>query len=330
VGLCTDNVPAIADYVNTAQRRLIYAAQAGEEGWWGTWAEILFYASITEPYITLPRDVARLESVDICDSPVAVNNQFFEYLQFGNGRMPKCRSSCGLTAAFSRNNAVTFTDLSNAPQYITVFPTDASDVGRRILIQGPDENGNTIYTQDSLNQVQGVFLSLDQPFVTTPMKFGAITGIQKDKTVGQVRIYQTDPTTGEQVLLLTMEPSELTASYRRYYLSQLPRSCCSTTTTAIQSIPITAIAKLEMIPVQVDTDYLLLQNLEAIIEECQSIRLSEVDNKASKQMSAERHIQAIRMLNGELNHYLGNQSPAVNFAPFGTARLERQMIGRLM
>jgi hypothetical protein len=78
-----------------------------------------------------------------------------------------------------------------------------------------------------------------------------------------------------------------------------------------------------LIPAFVDQDYLLIQNLEAITEECQSIRYSEIDNPGAKQMAQERHIQAVRMLIGESSHYFGINDPAVGFSPFGSAQLER-------
>lgn len=146
-------------------------------------------------------------------------------------------------------------------------------------------------------------------------------------TVGVVRIYQTDPSTGEQVLLLTMQPSEQTASYRRYYFNQLPLNCCNVPSESSTTVQVTAIAKLDLIPVTYDTDYTLIQNMEAIIEEAQSIRYSEIDSPGAKQMAQEKHRQAIWLLNGELNHYLGMNSPAIQVRPFGSARLERVNIG---
>lgn len=335
VGLCQDNTPGIANYVNSAQRRLVYAREAIGEGWWGGWAEIAFNVSRNEPYITLPREIARLEYIDPCERPVQIHNQFFEYLRFGNGRMPKtqsCWESCGILQGYSRNNVVTFTDLTSAPQYITVYMTDSTDAGKRVLIQGLDSNNETIYSQDITVEVQGQFLTLGPQAQQTSATLNQITGIQKDVTNGVVRIYQHDPTTGDEILLLTMQPGEQTALYRRYYMNSLPRGCCcqpgSDDDTTVQ---VKAIAKLELLPVVVDTDYTLIQNLEAIIEECQSVRYSEMDNPGAKQMAAERHTQAIRLLNGELNHYIGKNDVAVGFFPFGSARLNRsyRKIGRL-
>lgn len=337
IGSCQSDLRAVANVVNTAQRRLLYAKEAGDEGWFGTWAEVAFVVDPATPIITLPREIARLEVVNVCNRPVPVNNQFYEYLEFGNGRMPKRQIHCpGQIQVFSRNNGVTFRDMTNPPELIRIVPTDPLDVGRRVLLQGLDNNGRVIYTQDGINRVIGVFVSLDVPFAISPMQFNALTGIQKDITAGPVQFFQVNPTTGEEILLLQMEPGEQTAFYRRYFLNPLPRNCCGfvaapcAPVTSPPQVLVTAIAKLELIPVAVDTDYCLIQNLEAIIEECQSVRYSEADTPGAKQMAQDRHIQAIRMLNGELAHYLGINKPAVDVAPFGSARLECQKIGTLI
>ena len=332
VGLCQDNVPGIARYVNTAQRRLIYAPEAISDGWWGTWAEMAFAVNQDNPYITAPRSVARLMYVNWCDRYIPLQNQFWEYMTFGNGRLPKRFANCCnsfLSQTLARNNAVTFTDLSSPPQYIRVRITDATDVGKRALIGGTDNNDAVIYTQDGLNKAIGVYVPFDTPFVTTTYQFNTISGIQKDVTNGDVQFYQVDPTSGDEVLLLTMEPSETTASYRRYYLSALPRSCCPPPNST-GSVSVTAICKLDLSPVTYDQEWCLIQNIEAITEECQSVRYSEMDTPSAKQMAAERHAQAIRLLNGELQHFMGAEQAAVNFKPFGSASLSKQRIGSML
>lgn len=331
LGICADDVSVVAEKVNTAQQRLLYAPEAHDESWWGTWAEVLFNVDRDNPYITLPRDMARLESVNVCNEPVSINNQFYEYLRFGNGRMPKqCNSSnLGITDLFERNNAVTFTDLSDAPQYIRAYITEESDINKRIFFQGTDSNGNTVYTQSGLNRVDGEFVTLVSPFATTTIPYNSLTGIQKDQTAGRVLIYQVDPDTAAEVLLSVMEPGEETAQYRRYYLHNLPKSCCFTSATDC-TIQVRAIVKRELIPVKVDTDYTLIQNMEAIIEEAQAVRYSEVDNQESKSMEMQKHESAIRFLNGELSHYIGADNVAINVKVFGSARLEKQKIGSIL
>ena len=333
IGRCQDNIPEIAQYVNSAQRRLLMCREGTDEGWWGTWAEIVFNVSRSAPYITLPREIARLEAIDVCSRPVMIQNQFFEYLTFSNGRLPKLNNRCnqGLLMGLTRNNAVTFLEMTNAPQYLVAYATDSRDYNKRVLFQGTDADLVTISTTDVDHQVQGQFVNLEATPAMTPQTFSGLTGIQKDITIGIVRIYQHDPTTGEEILLLTMQPSEQVASYRRYYINQLPRGCCpNPASTDDSQVQVTAIAKLDLIPVEVDTDYTLIQNLEAIIEECASIRYSEMDSPTAKQMSRERHQMAVTLLNGELNHYIGKNEIAVGVFPFGSAKLRRQKIGWLI
>lgn len=328
VGICKDNFKVLADTVNTAQRRLLYAREAGDEGWWGTWSEVAFSnVSRTNPYITAPREIARIEKLNVCDCPMRIQNQFYEYLDFGNGRLPKRCGTNWLTLsrqAYTRNTVPTFVDQTVTPCIIRVYPTMAADTDsvKRIFLQGVDNNGTTITSQDNGVTVQGEFVTLASPFVDFLNQPSTITGFQKDWTYGDVQIFQVDPATGDETLLLVMEPSETVAGYRRYYLHNLPQNCL-VTTGSTDTLRVTAICKMELIPVVADTDYLLIQNLEAVIEECIAVRMSEMDNAQAQQLAAVHHRNAIGLLNGELRHYLGNEVPAVNFKPFGSARLER-------
>jgi hypothetical protein len=344
MGLCASDLVGVRNAANSVQRRLLYCREAGEESWYGTWAEINFQVFKSKPFITLSREIARLESVNVCQHPIPVQNQFYEYLRFGNGSLPKLfqRDCCHWPMqVLSRNNVVTFVDMTNPPQLIAVYASDPADqdATRRILIQGTDASNNTVFSQDGFSEVSGIFLPFVAPFSATPFPFQTITGIQKDITNGPIQIFQMDPTTGSQILLLTMQPTETTAFYRRYFFHPVPLNCCAGGTSSAcavanptdveQPITVTAIAKLELIPMLVDTDYSLIQNLEAMVEEGNSLRYSRVDNRASKAMSLAHHTQAVRLLNGELVHYMGETMPAINFAPFGTARLERVRIGMI-
>ena len=338
IGKCPGDVSAISGFVNSAQRRLLMCRETGDEGWYGTFAEMAFNVSHGEPFIVCPREVARLENIDVCGRPIPINNVFFEYLRFGNGRISTQRHNrCAGIQAYSRNDAITPAPLVNPPKIIRIYAGDPADVqaGRRVFVGGTDNNGNTIYTQDGFNLVMGSYVALDLPFVDQPMQFNSVLDIQKDATVGPVQIFQVDPVTGAQSLMLKMEPGELVAGYRRYFLSNLPINCCRTPPgnpcqpfppNVSQFVQVTAIAKLELVPVAVDTDYLLFHNLEAIIEECCSVRYSEMDSAEAKPMAQEKHLQAIRLLQGELTHYLGKLNPAVEFSPFGSARPVVNMI----
>lgn len=337
VGLCQGDIADISDSVNTAQRRLLFCREAGDEGWYGSWAEMAFIVDSNNPFITTPREVARIEMMTVCNHPIQIRNQFYEYLTFGNGKMPKIPPWCNCTdllQTYSRNNAITFFDLTNTPQMIRVSITDPADIDKRVLLQGWNNQDVPIHSQDVLQEVQGVFavLAATPTTVTNPdgsvVLFNKITGIQKDLTNGQIKIEQVDPSTGVAKLLLTMEPSETVAGYRRYFLNPVPKNCC-TTLSPSNTLTVSALVKLELIPVMADPDYLLIGNLEAIIEEMQAVRYSTMDSMESKQLEQSKHHQAVSYLNGELVHYLGRDKPSFTFRPYGSARLDRQRIGSM-
>lgn len=330
VGLCKADISRIADLANAAQRRLLLDRSAGDEGWWGTWAEMAFTVDVRNPFITTPRDVARIERVVVCNDPVLVHNQFFEYIQLGNGRLPKsCRGDCFRPLdVLSRNTVPLFRDLTGKPRVIRMYPTDPLDFdNRRVLVQGTDTADVTVTSMDGRYQITGAYTSLGGPFVDTTTQFNSITGIQKDLTMGQVQFFEVDPATGTQNLILIMDPTETTAWYRRYYLSNLPPHCCRGT---VGQVDVKAIVKLDLIPVTADQDYLLIGNLEALTEEMQAVRYQEMDTAEAKKMAESHHASAVRLLIGECQHYLGKQDIDVRLNLFGTARLERQKIGTLI
>jgi hypothetical protein len=185
--------------------------------------------------------------------------------------------------------------------------------------------------------VQGQYVVLSATPAVAPIPQNLITGIQKDQTLGQVQIFQMDPNTGAQVLIHTMEPGETTGWYRRYRFSGLPVNCCANPLSTVcqpvngqNVVQISAIVKLEHLDVSADTDYLVLQNIEAFREECYALRYRPMDTADAKSMAAEHHKNAIAQLNGEIAHRLGIDQPAVTFSPFGSAKLSHQRIGNLI
>jgi len=335
IGSCGSDRATCAEAVNAAQERLIYAREAGDAGWFGSWAEMSFNVSQDFPNIYTPREVSRLESIDLCNLPIRTNNQFFEYLTYGNGRMPKstCPGQvlCGGVQAYDRGIVDLSSELpENTASTLRIYLTTGADVGKRVFISGLDINSAPVNTLDGPQPVQGEFVVLEDPFADSTYQYTKVSGIQKDTTIGPVSFYaipNNDP--GSQSLVLMMQPNELVTGYRKYYLSNLPAGCCgqgSTTT----NVAVTALAKLQFIPVETDTDWLLIQSMEALIAECQSIRYSTIDGVDAKQQAQERHTHAIRLLQGQLVDRYGKLKPAVDFAPFGYDRLEYQKIGSLM
>ena len=333
VGLCNSDVAPIAQFVNEAQERLVYAG--GETGWHGSWFKMVFNVTQDDPYITAPREVARLINMDVCHTPIRIQNEFYEFLEAGIGLQPvspSCKNGlCAVMESYERGLVIPQNGSFTPGRKLRIYPTNAADVGRSVIVQGKDNNGVVLRSQNGTDIIMGIVLDLTTPFVDTPTTLEEWTGFQKDQTVGTVSVHELDPTTGNQRLLSTYAPDETTPLYRRYLVNGLPTWCCRPNgTTAPQPVQVTAMAKMELIPVQVPEDYLLIQSLTALIEEVQAVRYDGVDEPDAKKLAEYHHARAIRFLNGQLEHYYGKNRPAINFSPFGTAHLRRQGIGAMM
>lgn len=329
LGNCRGDFPRLASYINEAQQRLIGAG--GETGWWGGWARVVFNVRCSDPYITLPPAYARVIGINLCRMPIRINNEWLETLEDGIGLRTTCdgKSGCGAVESFDRGMVSTAYDLTATNQLLRVYITDARDVGKRILFtDAKDANGNGIYSQDIQYPVMGFYLTFAQPFATSAFVVSSFGGVQKDQTFGDVVVKQVDATTGTEVLLARYGPDVMVPVYRRYYINRLPPPhCCidpAATTTQV-----TTLCKYDYRPVINPTDFLIIGNIPALKKECSAIRHGEMDTDAGKRMAILEHAEAIRLLNQELTHYLGSSQIAANVSPFGTARLEHQMIGTL-
>lgn len=334
IGLCAADNGELPQVVNEAQRRLI--RKGGETGWWGSWARTVFNVdTINDPFITLPRSLDRIINMDVCRYPIRVQNEFYEFLEAGIGLQPgtNCAGdalfNCNLMESYDRGKFPTFSDLVPGNKRLRFYITDQADISRRVLVQGRDSNGNIIRSLDGVVQVQGIFLTLTSPYVETPLDIASISGLQKDVTIGDVQVYEYDTSTGALRLISIIEPTEEVTGYRRYFLNGAPRNCCDPAPPNPTTTQVTTMAKLAFIPVVADTDYLLIQDIDALKEECQAVRFGEMDDSLSAQQFKFREANAVELLNGELVHHLGKERPAINFAPFGTAHLQKQMIGSL-
>jgi hypothetical protein len=331
VGLCATDIASISAIVNEAQERLINDPLAPEEGWWGSWIQMAFNVSQASPYFYTPREVSRVILLDVCKSPVIIRNQFYEFLEFGKGYMPSgCPSTnpCDQSlAAYERETVYTFTPLLSTAQTIRIYASDTADLGRTVLIQGKDSNGNIIRFVDSAVPQSGLGESmvLATPFTDSVNTFTEITGIQKQRTYGEVQIYQVDPTTGTETALVVMQPSEQTALYRKYFVNGLPTRCCNSSTTNT-TLQVLAMCKLDYVPVQVDSDYLMIMSVPALIDECMSIRFGRIDTPGAQQLSLMKHQSALRLLFGQLDNYLGRERPAIRRSLFGSDPMQLQPV----
>lgn len=330
IGLCNTDTLSIAAAVNEAQERLMNDPLAPDEGFWGSWVRMVFNLSQGNPYFMTPREVARVILLDVCKHPVPVRNGFYEFLQFGRGVQPGgcCNRSgvgCQNLAAFERETVVTAFPLAGTPQTIRIYASDPRDDGRVVLPQGKDANGKDVLFIDpvSAQSARGESIALATPFADSLNLFSSLDGFQKNKTFGEVQVFQVDPATGVESPLVVMQPGEMVAQYRKYFVNGLPTHCCNTPGGVIQ---VEAQCKLDFIPVASDTDYLMIQSVPALIDECMSNRLGRMESTAAQSLSVTKHASALRLLFGQLDNVLGKERPAITRSIFGSQPLRRQPV----
>lgn len=324
IGLCAEDISDVAAAVNEAQLSLLLDPMKPDEGWWGGWVKMVFNLTVTNfsAQIITPRDIATIIVYDVCQRPRPLRNGFYEFLQFGTGLRPRaCAPFCDRPAqAFERDNVPLLVPFpSTGPQQIRIFITNPADVGKRVIVQGPDQNGNTVYGVDTETGAAtlGERVGLTLPFANSAFLYQGITGLLKDVTLGPVIIFAVDAN-GNQTQISSMEPSETSAAYRLFQLDGIPPNCCNTPTGQVQVV---AQCKLDFIPVQSDTDYLIIPNIPAIDEECQAREYSRDDTQAAAKLEAKHHAKALAYLNGQLDHLQGKVRTAISVPLFGSAKL---------
>jgi len=327
IGCNASDTPKLCGYINEAQERLVKAG--GESGWWGTWARMVWNVDKNDPYITTPREVARIIDIDMCRKPIRIQNEFFEFLEFGYGLQRQFIGTSGCTInrccqfceVYDRGRVITPVDLP-AGNKLRVYLTNVQDIKKRLFYSGKDSNGNIIETVDNGIRTNGAFISFDTPFADGVYSINELSGLEKDDTLGAIQLVGVNTSTGVETTLIRLQATERNPAYRRYFLNGLPPQCpdCDSSTTTIQ---LQGIVKLEYLPVVSDTDFLLIQNIPALKNAMQAVRYGEVDTVQARAMSEQNHRVAIKILNEELVHYTGRENPAVHFAPFGNATLER-------
>lgn len=321
LGICADSDEFIS-YINEAQQRLISRGH-----WKGSFQPIAL--CVSSGCITLPRQVAAISEVSVCNESVPIRNQWFEYLPGGIGTQfnESCSTSCQSKNFIDRGFYPTIADIIPGEKKIRVY-SNAADNGKRIFFKGYDENNAWIRSLDGSSYVDGFYITLDAPFVDSTFDIRSVTHFQKEVTKFNVLVYEiaTDDT---QRLLGSYEPSETVAEYRRYFMTHFNgHSGCSCSSCSSKTIH--AIAKLNFIPVELDTDYLYIDNIPALKEMCQAIRFGEMDSPQAIAQAKIHERNAIKELQHEQQTYWDNDTISIGMRVHGTADLRNKKIGRLM
>lgn len=309
------------DLVNDGTRELIRRGS-----WWTTVKTLR--GCIYNGCITWPRAVGTPLAFNRCGS-APVKNLWYQYdavlpnsfHHWWNNRQFLCAHDLALT---DQGTSPVFNQIPcGQNRLLRYYITDPADIGKTITVFGIDGNGQEVIMQRSDGTIQpGEVITLNIPFSQSVNLYRRVDRVIKSPTVRPVYGYQFDDT--NLFPLSYYQPAETLPEYRtsRLLMSQCPQQNCDQWPSQIS-----ALVKLEFVPVQNDDDHILIDNIDALAMAIQSIKLGDAyDPNGRDRIMA----NAVRELNLELRTKFPIDQTPVHFKPFGTADLRKSAIGQLM
>lgn len=318
--------------LNEAQERL---ADMGK--WWGTYKRLRI--CVTAGCITWPQDVLTVDAINACKAGVPIRNEWYEFQDDVRAPATNCeRGGCEERQLLDRGLVYQYRDFT-ALSTVRLYPALAADVGKRVLLQGNDANGIPIRTLDSVSgtYVNGEYVTLALPFAESVSEFDVpgLTGVQKPLTQGQVTATSVATTDGVETQIAIWGPSVQNPEYRRNYLTQWPRVCaesdcrpegdgCVPADTSCSNATVEAIVRLKFIPAVVDSDWLFIENLEALKHMMRAIQKEDANLVQESEAFRDK---AIRALRNQLEAMSPKERTTINLLPQGTAKPQRIFAG---
>lgn len=267
--------------------------------------------------IVFPRQIQTVEAYGICSTPGVVRPIWWSFIGYPNG--PGIPSECGCAGntLIDAGTGCTFDQVrstSTAARKISVLASNAADAGKKITIRYIDSNGQRVYSSIDGVVQEGERLTLVAPpsvvYTSRNVATGSPYHIVKEVTQYPIYLYEVDSTTSlpytQTKMLAQYEPSEELPIYRKALIPGLTGyAACqgAEDNDCTQNKQLTALVKLQHVPVVVDNDPLVIGNLAALKLMVLAI-LREEQNRLDE--SAILEAKARAEIDGELSSYLGD------------------------
>lgn len=304
----------VAQYLNEAQSRLLNRPD------YPVGALVKYRICLgASSCVSWPRQVRTIEAFALCNTPGVVRSTWFEFIGWPNGNGLQEPGSCAGSTLIDRDTACAFDDViatTAEPRRIAVIADNAADVGKTIVLRYFNSSGQRVYTSIGGVVQEGEQLTLVAPggvlpsgaVITANHVFtGGLYAVIKDVTDYPVRLYEINDANVITKSLAQYEPSETNPIYRRSMIPGLTQrgACCGPDDdeSCTNNKRITALVKLQHVPVVVDNDPLVIGNLAALKLMVMAI-LREEENR--HQEAAILRGQAAQEIDGELSSYLGS------------------------
>lgn len=316
-GVC-QNSAKITSLLNEAQQRLLNRADKPV----GSFVIYKVCAGSTN-CLSWPRQVRTIEAFAICKTPAVVRSSWFEFIGYPNGPGLLGEDSVPGTMLVDRGTSCAFDDViatTAEPRRIAAIAANLADVGKKITLRYINSSGQKVYSSIGGVVQEGEQLTLVSPNAAFPSN-AAVTSadvatqglyaVIKEVTQYPVYLYEYDPTVPVDQnsitkMLAQYEPSEQVPIYRRSFVPGLTDwSACDSDSDAdcTENKQLTALVRLQHVPVVVDNDPLVIGNLAALKLMVMAI-MREESNRLEE--SAIFEAKARAELDGELSAYLGD------------------------
>lgn len=322
INLCPDD-PRFLQAANRVMRWLLMHG-----GWSGTVRMAEF--CVDQACITMPGCVASLEGVYNGCRAVPIFNHWYQFLPY---KTPP--THCCSSLVFEAFDTIPTQTTLCEPAVLRVFPGHPNDIGKTITFYGSDVNKIWVRSDQAGEYLDGEKVTIASPFVDTVTIWSSISGVQKDLTNEQVRVFSHPFGSSELTPLATYEYYETRPNYQRYRIpqyGQISRQDCSTNCgTKVGYNVVTAMVKLDFIEIRKDNDFLTISNFPALELAFEALKAKDEGDLAKCDVllygnGRNERLGAIPMLNQELQtNTSGRFWGRVNL--FGTAPLRRKFAG---
>lgn len=323
----------------TALVNEVQSSLANRGGWFDLEQIITF--RIRGCHLVWPHFVGTVLSVRFCGGLAILNNQWYSFVN--NGGTGNWRSAYGFNGAMGLNglgnsvgngnlgygnlgstngtNGVVIEDNGTRPIYneipnqtgclIRYVVVNKNDYGKKITLFGKAYGAQPLQEDDGTGTtINGLTLTAQKPYAQTSIFITEIGSITREETEGMAYLYAYDPTLDIQYDLGVYQPNETNPRWRCSRIVNMPNNAGTNNVTGANQrgecgVNISALVKLQFIPVKHERDFVPISNIRAIKLGFQAVQLEQSNNDNLANL---KWIEAV----AELNRMQEDVQPARN------------------
>lgn len=284
--VCSDTVQ-FSDLVNRVTRRLI---KRGD--WFGTSQLARF--CVYDCHFTTPRYVGAIRGVRACTNTNGNNSTRDNWFSIIGATRENFGCCGGMTISDEGTSPISNQLTDNTGWLLRYHVVKTTDLGKTITFYGKQYGAQPLQTFTDGAWVAGISLTSQNPFAQTTILVTDISSVVREATEGMSYLLAYNSTSGVLRNLATYQPNETNPQYRKYRVNNIGALPCHTDSNGIKYRTLECLVKLEFIPVEVATDFLLIDDFDALALGIQAIKREEAGDD---QGAENKWMAAIREMN---------------------------------